>query len=533
MSQSIRFLHAALLAISLFLFLLPSTALAGLAEGFAAYKNKDYATTMREFEPLAIQGNANAQFMLGSMYYTGQGIAQDYMEAAKWLRLAADHGHADAQYTLGAMYTFGQGVTQDKNEASKWYRLAADQGNSDAQSELARLKAEEEAKRKAEEDRRIEEAKRVEDEAKGQAEEARRKAERTFSIISWTIFAIVLTGFIALFIRRRKQMLASSINKSGNSGEIEPDFQNTVIDIPNPLDSTSPELLKSLKHSTLKSKARIPLVAALIAQILAQVTVFNSDNTFIWAWITSAALGVWATQCVSKSIKIGRFMKLFLMCLMVIPMLPLSLLLTLYFLFRTENMSRAMSPQLASGQPDGAAGDLGGRVIAGLAFVAFVVFGAELYIESLYMNARELQKKQEIASLKTKSLLNEKAISSRGTNNVLESNRERSAKTEKVNYEEKFLSVCPSFAKVTETYNKQCVMTFETFCNSLGSLEQLACLEAMKRGLENYISLSKIKENQLEKNIKQYDADIKELHEDTEQFIRELQKNISKNPNGQ
>ena len=58
----------------------------------------------------------------------GQGVPQDYAEAVKWYRKAADQGYAAAQTNLGLMYAHGQGVPQDYVEAVKWYRKAADQG---------------------------------------------------------------------------------------------------------------------------------------------------------------------------------------------------------------------------------------------------------------------------------------------------------------------------------------------------------------------------------------------------------------------
>ena len=62
------------------------------------------------------------------MYDMGQGVRQDYAEAVKWYRLAADQGLADAQDNLGQTYDQGQGVQQDFIEAMKWLRKAADQG---------------------------------------------------------------------------------------------------------------------------------------------------------------------------------------------------------------------------------------------------------------------------------------------------------------------------------------------------------------------------------------------------------------------
>ena len=102
----------------LFCALLPITASAGLAEGLAAYRNKDYATALREFKPLAQEGNARAQLGLGVMYTTGQGVQQDDREAAKWYRLAGEQGNARAQFVLGVIHGKGQGVSQDHNEAA-------------------------------------------------------------------------------------------------------------------------------------------------------------------------------------------------------------------------------------------------------------------------------------------------------------------------------------------------------------------------------------------------------------------------------
>ena len=63
------------------------------------------------------------------MYANGKGVPQDYAEAAKWYRKAAEQGYADAQNNLGMMYVNGQGVPQDYAEAAKWTRKAADQGD--------------------------------------------------------------------------------------------------------------------------------------------------------------------------------------------------------------------------------------------------------------------------------------------------------------------------------------------------------------------------------------------------------------------
>ncbi len=66
------------------------------------------------------------------MYDNGLGVAQDYREAARWYRLAAEQGEEKAQSNLASMYHFGQGVLQDDVLAHKWADLAASQGGGDA-----------------------------------------------------------------------------------------------------------------------------------------------------------------------------------------------------------------------------------------------------------------------------------------------------------------------------------------------------------------------------------------------------------------
>ena len=103
---------------------------------FAAFRSGDYATTLRLARPLADEGDARAQSLLGLIYYRGHGVQQDYKEAVKWFRRAADQRDAVAQFYLGVMYYDGEGVPRDTAEAAKWYRLAADQGNPEAQYNL-------------------------------------------------------------------------------------------------------------------------------------------------------------------------------------------------------------------------------------------------------------------------------------------------------------------------------------------------------------------------------------------------------------
>ena len=109
---------------------------ADFQKGLAAAQSGDFATALREWTPLAVQGHADAQFNLGVMYYNGKGVPQDYKTAVKWYTLAAEQGDADAQFNLGLMYYNGLGVPQDYKTALNWYTLAAEQGVADAQYNL-------------------------------------------------------------------------------------------------------------------------------------------------------------------------------------------------------------------------------------------------------------------------------------------------------------------------------------------------------------------------------------------------------------
>ena len=103
---------------------------------YAAYQNGDYAAVLRQAPPLAAEGDARAQSVLGLIYYRGRGIQQNHTEALKWFRRAADQGDVAAQFYLGFMFSEGQGVPQDYAEAAKWFRLAADRGDPQAQYNL-------------------------------------------------------------------------------------------------------------------------------------------------------------------------------------------------------------------------------------------------------------------------------------------------------------------------------------------------------------------------------------------------------------
>ena len=65
---------------------------ADFQKGLTAAQSGDFATALREWTPLAKQGNASAQGNLGAMYGMGTGVIQDNGYAHMWLNIAASSG---------------------------------------------------------------------------------------------------------------------------------------------------------------------------------------------------------------------------------------------------------------------------------------------------------------------------------------------------------------------------------------------------------------------------------------------------------
>jgi TPR repeat protein len=104
---------------------------------------QNYAEAARWYRSAADLGNAKSQFSLGYIYYYGQGVPQDYSEAVRRFRIAAEQGDVQAQVRarvfLAVTSYYGQGTPQNYVEAIRWYRMAADQGNWLAQSGLGSM----------------------------------------------------------------------------------------------------------------------------------------------------------------------------------------------------------------------------------------------------------------------------------------------------------------------------------------------------------------------------------------------------------
>ena len=110
-----------------------------LQDAKAAMEAGDKLRALGIYTMLAQEGNAKAEYNLGQMYISGDGVPQDVGEAQRWYRRSAEHGYDEAQYTLGALHFRRIAALGSHEEAVEWYRKAAEQGHPRSQLNLGDL----------------------------------------------------------------------------------------------------------------------------------------------------------------------------------------------------------------------------------------------------------------------------------------------------------------------------------------------------------------------------------------------------------
>lgn len=128
-----RFCHT--VVVLLFL-CLASPAHASVDEANAALQKGDYNQAFNLILPLAEEGNATAQSVMGFLYYQGEAVPQDFKAAVSWWEKAAEQGEITAQINLGKAYFYGEGVKQDLAMSAQFFAIAAENGNAEAQRNL-------------------------------------------------------------------------------------------------------------------------------------------------------------------------------------------------------------------------------------------------------------------------------------------------------------------------------------------------------------------------------------------------------------
>ena len=150
-AMSVQLLLVAILAFAL---ALPAAA-QDLQSGLRAYEEGDYREAGLALEPLARQGDPDAQFVLARMYQFGLGVAQDDAQAFAWFERAGNGGHVQARTVLGYLHRFGVGTEKDPIEAYIWFSLAAAEGDDVTASNRERLARSLSAEQLAEADARV------------------------------------------------------------------------------------------------------------------------------------------------------------------------------------------------------------------------------------------------------------------------------------------------------------------------------------------------------------------------------------------
>ena len=83
------------------------------------------------------EGNSDAKFYLGTLYYIGKNLNQDFDKAIKLFEEASDGGNVSATFNLGIIYAKGRGVDIDEKKAFDYYKKAAFGGLPQAQFNYA------------------------------------------------------------------------------------------------------------------------------------------------------------------------------------------------------------------------------------------------------------------------------------------------------------------------------------------------------------------------------------------------------------
>lgn len=102
---------------------------------------RDYAKAEEWFLKSALQGNAAGQNGLGWCYENGFGVAKNLDSAAGWFLKSAEQGNFKGEDHLGVCYEMGWGVKKDIPAALKWYKASAGQGDFEAEMNLVRCRA--------------------------------------------------------------------------------------------------------------------------------------------------------------------------------------------------------------------------------------------------------------------------------------------------------------------------------------------------------------------------------------------------------
>jgi hypothetical protein len=99
----------------------------GTDEAWAAYLGGDFPKAVPVFERLAKLGHPVAQWLMGNVYFFGQGMPRDFARAKEMFESAAEQGYFAAYAPTAQMFEQGLGISADPAKAYYWYNIAAAQ----------------------------------------------------------------------------------------------------------------------------------------------------------------------------------------------------------------------------------------------------------------------------------------------------------------------------------------------------------------------------------------------------------------------
>lgn len=71
-----------------------------LKKAIELFENDKYEEALPLFKELAKEGNAEAMYYIGMMYYEGWGVEKSQEQAVEWWKKANRRGSLDAKYML-------------------------------------------------------------------------------------------------------------------------------------------------------------------------------------------------------------------------------------------------------------------------------------------------------------------------------------------------------------------------------------------------------------------------------------------------
>ncbi len=117
---------------------------------YGAFQRGYYITALNLATPLALQGDAAAQTLIGEIYSRGLGVRRDLATAIEWYEKAAEQKVPEALFQLAMLLHDGGEEFGDRARAARLIAEAADAGHALAQFNLAQTLAAEATPQKLE-----------------------------------------------------------------------------------------------------------------------------------------------------------------------------------------------------------------------------------------------------------------------------------------------------------------------------------------------------------------------------------------------